>query len=80
MAPRRGSHRLLVESENPECRQAGATRGRHPDTKENRAWFEEWARETLLPRFRQDTIYLRFYGSGHRMAVVTVVRPEKPGR
>jgi hypothetical protein len=47
-----------------------------PDTKQNRAWFEKWARETLLPRFRQDAIYLRFYGSGRRMAVVTVVREE----
>ena len=51
-----------------------------PDTKENRGWFEEWARDTLLARFRQDAIYIRFYGSGRRMAAVIVIRPEKAGR
>ena len=50
------------------------------DTSENRAWFEGWARNVLILRFRQDAIYLRFYGLGRRMAAVTVVRRERKSK
>ena len=40
-----------------------------PDTTESREWIRAYARDTLLERFRQKAIYLKFVGPIERLIV-----------
>ncbi len=45
-----------------------------PDTEENRSWFQIYAEDVLMERFKQEAIYLKFYGGGAGVTTVTVIR------
>lgn len=49
------------------------------DTPGNRAWFEEWAADTLLDRFRQAAICVKFYGGGASVTTRVITNEDRRG-